>query len=199
MTGRRVADRNSERPAALIILGIGAAAALASMFGSVWVVRAGVVVALAMGALAVWAVYRQIDGIRKEHALQLRHEVQLRIKAIDKHHADSVALIERFNARAEGLNNVIQKLRAQLAAAKAELSAMRGNAAWLRAEVADRQARIDELTARVEQLEQRELEIAQRQADPKVEDLWGSDEPPTIIDLKRLQIQEVLEERARIA
>ncbi|RRD45839.1 hypothetical protein [Tessaracoccus sp. OH4464_COT-324] len=198
MTGRHEAPQKNERRAALLILGIGSAAALSSTLGSLWVVRAGVGVAVIMAILVVWVVFREIDELRKQHAEELRNEVQLRIQAIDKHHAESVALIERFNARAEGLNNIIQKLRSQLAAAKAELSSMRGNAAWLRAEVAERQARVAELETRVAELERKELDAAERLVDPQVEDIWSADEHPTVIDLSRLQIKEVLEEQDRL-
>ena len=138
MVGRRVARNSSERTLALTILIVGTLVSLASMAGNVWVVRGGVVVALLMAFLAVYVVRRALLRERATHAEELRHEVELRSQQADRHHEESVAMIERYNARAENLKAVIGKLRGQLGAAKAELSSMRGNSAWLRAEVAER-------------------------------------------------------------
>lgn len=203
MAGRHVASSKNERTTALLILGIGAVAAFASMLGNVWVVRAGVLVAVVMATIALYVSFHEVKRIREEHSAALRRESEIRMKLSDKHHADSVAMIDRFNARAENLNQIIVKLRSQLGAAKSELSSMRGNAAWLRAEVAERQARIDELTARIAELEaQRDeeaaedsiVELPERQAlYPQVDDVWGEEEHPTIIDLSKLHIDEVLD------
>lgn len=209
MAGRHVAPASKERNAALLILGIGAAAALASTLGSIWVVRAGVVVAVVMAAVALFVAFRQIDRIRVEHREQLREEVRLRMALSEKHHADSVAMIERFNARADNLNQVIVKLRSQLGAAKAEISSMRGNAAWLRAEVAERQALVEQLTRRIAELEAMQAAEAHDHEDavvelpeqatlyPQVDDIWGEEEHPTMIDLSRLQIEAAIDEPER--
>lgn len=196
MAGRRVANSSSERNAALIILGIGIAAALASLFGSIWIVRAGVLVAIVMAAIALQVAFRQVKQIREEHAAQLRREVELRTSAAEKHHADSVAMIERFDARAHQQNGVIEKLRSQLGAAQAELSSMRGNAVWLRAEVAERQARIEALIQRIQELEAGQpgnvVELPERELiGPSVEDIWGEDEHPTMVDLRMLHLDEI--------
>ncbi len=198
MAARHSAPSSNERTSALLILGIGAASALASMLGSTWVVRGGVVVAIVMATIALFVAFKQIDALRAQFREQIREEAELRIALTDKHHADSVAMIERFNTRAHNLNQVILKLRSQLGAAKAELSSMRGNAAWLRAEVAERQARIEELEARIAELEARQQDevVALPAADalvPSVEDLWGENEHPTMIDLAKLQIDAALD------
>lgn len=207
MAGRHVASSTNERNTALLILGIGAVAAAASMFGNIWVVRAGVVVAVVMATIALYVSFREVKRIRDEHSAALRRESEIRMALSDKHHADSVAMIDRFNARAENLNAIIVKLRSQLGSAKKELSAMRGNAAWLRAEVAERQARIEELAARIAELESQRDEAEQESSIvelpeasslyPQVDDIWGEDEHPTIIDLAKLHLDEVLDEDLR--
>lgn len=204
MAGRRVAPNSSERNAALIILTVGSAAALASLFGSIWVVRAGVVVAVAMAVVALVVSFAQIKRLQEEHARELRHEVELRTAAAERHHADSVAMIDRFNQRAASLNSVITQLRSQLAAARSELSTMRGNAAWLRGEVAERQARVEALNARIAELEQqlrgaeereaeesRIIELVPDRPSPSVEDIWGDDEHPTLVDIRMVNIDEL--------
>lgn len=207
MSGRHFASSKNERNTALLILGIGALAAVASMFGNIWVVRAGVVVAIVMAIFSLYVSFLEVKRIREEHSEALRRESEIRMALSDKHHADSVAMIDRFNARAENLNAIIAKLRSQLGAAKKELSSMRGNAAWLRAEVAERQSRIEELTARIAELESQLDEADQEHSIvelpeasslyPQVGDIWGEDEHPTIIDLAKLHLDEVLGEDLR--
>ena len=195
MAGRRVAQKSSERTVALTILVVGTLVSLASMLGNVWLVRAGVVVAILMAFAAVYVVWRQLRTERVQHLEEIKHEVELRSQQADRHHEESVAMIERYNARAENLNSVIAKLRSQLGAAKSELSSMRGNSAWLRAEVAERQARIDALEKRIAKLEaEREAEDTgnivelHTELHPSHEEIWGDDEHPTMVDLAKLNL-----------
>ena len=162
MAGRRAASKSSERTVAVAILAVGTVASLASLLGGVWVVRAGVVVAVAMALAAFWFASRELAAERARHATEMKHEVTLRAQQASRFHEESVAMIGRFNARAENLQAVIAKLRSQLGAAKSELSSMRGNAVWLRAEVAERQARIEQLEARIAELESEEITNIQR-------------------------------------
>ncbi|MBB1508476.1 hypothetical protein ACX1DX_07820 [Tessaracoccus sp. Y36] len=199
MVGRRAAHKSSERTIALTILAVGTVVSLASMAGNVWLVRAGVIVAVLMAVAAVYVVWRQLSFERVLHSEELKHEVDLRSQQADRHHAESVAMIERYNARADNLKAVIAKLRGQLGAAKSELSSMRGNSVWLRAEVAERQARIVALEKRIADLE---AERAERQAEntanivelpsralhPSIDDIWGEDEHPTMVDIAKLNL-----------
>ncbi|MDO5677625.1 MAG: hypothetical protein Q4G35_09005 [Propionibacteriaceae bacterium] len=196
MAGRRVAKNPSQRTVALTILIVGTLVSLASLLGNVWVVRAGVVVAILMAFAAVYAVVSQLRAERMLHAEELKHEVDLRAVQAERHHEESVAMIGRYNARAENLKAVIAKLRSQLGAAKSELSSMRGNSAWLRAEVAERQARIEALEKRIAELEAaRESEdtanivtLPGRALHPSHEEIWGEDEHPTMVDLAKLNL-----------
>lgn len=196
MAGRRVASNQGERNVALIILVVGSAAALASLFGGIWLVRAGVVVAVGMAAIALWVAFGQVRRIREEHALEMKREHELRFALSERHHSDSVAMIDRFNARARNLQTIIDQLRSQLGTARAELSSMRGNAAWLRAEVAERQGRIEQLEARIAELEalnsSNVVEMPEHTgALPSIKDIWGEDEHPTMVDLRRVNLDEL--------
>lgn len=176
---------------ALTILGVGTVAALASLFGGVWVVRIGVVVAIAMAYAAVYVAWRELKAERARHNEEIRHEVSLRATQASRFHEESVAMIGRFNARTENLQAVIAKLRGQLGTAKAELSSMRGNNAWLRAEVAERQAQIEALEARIAELEAEDtanIVALPRHVRPSIEDVWGEDEHPTMVDLAKLNL-----------
>ena len=185
---------NSERTIALTILGVGTAASLASMLGGVWVVRAGVVVAILMAFAATYVAWRELKLEREKHAVEIKREVSLRSVQAARFHNESVAMIDRYNARAENLQAVIAKLRSQLGAARSELSSMRGNAAWLRAEVAERQSRVEQLERRIAELEAEDTaNIVQlpRTVTPSIDDIWGEDEHPTMVDLAKMNLDGV--------
>lgn len=193
MAGRRAERNSSERAVALTILIVGTVVALASMVGDVWVVRGGVVIAILMAFAAVYVAWRELDAERARHTVAMKAEVELRSKQAARFHAESVAMIERYNSRAENLKAVIAKLRAQLASARAELSTMRGNAVWLRGEVAERQARIEALERRIAELEAEEtgniVAMPRPVLQPSIEDIWGEDEHPTMVNLAKLNLE----------
>lgn len=203
MAGRREAAAPSERRSALTILAVGTIVSVASLLGSVWVVRAGVVVAIAMAFAAVAAAWRQLEIERASHRAEVREQVAVRVALAERHHAEQVAMIDRFTARSENLKEIIAQLRRQLALATAELSSMRGNAVWLRAEVAERQAHIDELVSRIAMLESEHSEklvLLPRRGSavgvqPSTEDIWDADEHPTMVDLAKLQLDGIPELR----
>ena len=200
MPGRRVAHKSSERTLALSILTVGTVVSAASLFGGVWIIRAGVVVAIGMAFAAVFVAWRELAAERVRHAEDLKHETELRSVQAERFHEESVAMIGRFNARAENLQAVIAKLRGQLAAAKSELSSMRGNAAWLRAEVAERQATIDALELKIAELEAEDtgniVALPSRpEVSPSINEIWGEDEHPTMVDLTKLNLDVLMELR----
>ena len=192
MAGRRASQKSSERTLALTILGVGTAVSIASLVGDVWIVRAGLLVAVVMAFAAVLVAWRELKVERERHALDMKHEIALRSQQAARFHEESVAMIGRFNARSENLQSVIAKLRSQLGAAKAELSSMRGNAVWLRAEVAERQARIEALESRIAELEAEDtanIVDLPRRVSPSINDIWGQDEHPTMVDLAKLNLE----------
>lgn len=157
-----------------------------------------------MAFAAVAVAWQELERERKEHREEIKEQISARTALSERHHADSVAMIERFTARTDNLKAVIATLRRQLGSANAELSSMRGNAVWLRAEVAERQARVDALTTRIAELEAEHSEKlvllprhgAASDLHPSAEDIWGSDEHPTMVDLAKLQLDGVPELRS---
>ncbi|HMR50751.1 MAG TPA: hypothetical protein PKA68_16010 [Arachnia sp.] len=191
MVGSHVSRPVSERGVALTILVVGLVAAAASLFGDIWVVRAGLLVAVVIAVTAFVVAGRQLHRERQEHAEQLRREMDLRTQQADRFHTDSLAMIDRFNERIENLKGIVLKLRGQLAAAQSEMSSMRGNAAWLRGEIAERQARIEALETQITDLEAgKESNIVEFRAglQPTVDDVWGDDEHPTMVDMGKLDL-----------
>lgn len=205
MSGRHVAKSSSERSIAIGILIVGSLVVLGSLLGGIWVVRAGAVVALLMAVAAVSVAWMELKRERAEHREEIKRQVAIRVEQAERHHAESVAMIDRFNERAQNLKSMIAKLRRQLGAANSELSTMRGNSAWLRGEVAERQSRIDALEAKIAELEERL--VAEEEARQEIEEssnivelpryakgeeaieLWISDdEHPTMVDLAKLNM-----------
>lgn len=202
MAGRHAASPSTERRTAWTILAVGTIVSVASLLGSIWLIRAGVVVAIVMAFAAFHMAWRQLERERNDHAAEIRSQVASRVALSERHHSDSVAMIDRFTARTDNLKSVIAKLRRQLAAANSELSSMRGNAVWLRAEVAERQAKVEELTNRIAELEARAESTVLRMprrgtaaVSPSVEEIWRDNEHPTIIDLTKLQLDGIPELR----
>ncbi|MGO1385506.1 MAG: hypothetical protein ACTHWA_04455 [Arachnia sp.] len=202
MAGRRVAQKSSERNLALTILLVGTLATIASLFGGIWFVRGGALVAVVMAFAAVGIAWRELERERSAHREEVRRQVALRVEQSDRHHGDSMAMLDRFARRVENLKSVIATQRRQLGAANAELSSMRGNSVWLRGEIAERQSRIDALTVRLTSLEADEtgniIDLPRRGAaaqDPRVEDLWDDGEHPTMVNLSRIQLDAFEESR----
>lgn len=202
MAGRHAKLPLTERRTAWTILAVGTIVSIASLFGSVWLIRAGVLVAIGMAFLAVHITWKQLERERNEHLEQIREQVAIRTALSEKHHSDSVAMIDRFTARSDALKSIIFKLRRQLAAANGELSTMRGNSVWLRAEVSERQATIEALNSRIAELEtelgEKVVTMPRRgttNVQPSVEDIWQDDEHPTLVDLTKLQLDDITERR----
>ena len=202
MAGRRVVQKSSERNLALTILIVGTLATVASLFGGIWFVRGGALVAVVMAFVAVGIAWRELERERSAHREEVRHQVALRVEQSDKHHGDSMAMLDRFGDRVDNLKAVIATQRRQLGAANAELSSMRGNSVWLRGEIAERQSRVDALTARLIDLETKHADNVidlprhgTASSDPKVEDLWADDEHPTMVNLAAIQLDAFEESR----
>ncbi len=212
MSARHVAKNSSERTTAIIILTVAFVVVAASLLGEIWLVRIGAVAGVVLASVAVFVAWQELRRERAEHRAEIKRQISLRQDQAERHHAESIAMIDRFNERAQNLKAMIARLRSQLASAHAELSTMRGNAAWLRGEVAERQARIDELETRIVALEE-QLAAVEAQEDPSnvvelprvigadhVIELWdGDDDAPTMIKLSQLNLAHYDEPLAREA
>lgn len=202
MAGRRVAKKSSERNLALTILIVGTLATVALLFGSVWFVRFGAVVAVAMAFAAVLVARRELERERSLHQEEVKRQVELRVEQADMHHSDSMAMMDRFTERVDNLKGVIATLRRQLGAAHSELSSMRGNSVWLRGEIAERQSRIDVLSKRLAEVEAEQSanvislpRYGTARLNPRAEDLWNADEHPTMVDLAKVELDQFEEIR----
>ena len=191
MSGRHVAKSSSERSIAIGILSVGSLVVLGSLLGGIWVVRAGAVVALVMAVAAVSVAWMELKRERTEHREEIKRQVAIRVEQAERHHAESVAMIDRFNERAQNLKSMIAKLRRQLGAANSELSTMRGNSAWLRGEVAELEERLAAEEEARQEIEESSniVELPRYAKGEKAIELWISDdEHPTMVDLAKLNM-----------
>ncbi|PIF02757.1 MAG: hypothetical protein CR979_00805 [Propionibacterium sp.] len=192
------AERPVERTVTLAILIIGTVVSVALAFGTDWTVRIGLGVAIAMAFTSAIMSWRELDRVSEAYRLELKAVLAANMEQADRHHRDSLELIDRYDAHADQLRAMIRKINTQLGSAHAELAAMRGNSVWLRGEIAERQARIEVLEKRVA-----ELQSMQSKGDsdtnllslprygvssgqdplPTAEELWADGDYPTIVDL----------------
>lgn len=208
VSGKRQADRSVERRITLAVLVIGSIASIALAFGPEWMVRIGVGVALVMAFVSVALSWRELERVHVAHRIELKALYNASMEQADRHHQESLAMVERFDARAEQLKETINRVTSELAAARSELSTMRGNSAWLRGEIAERQSRIHTLESRISELETVRDDardnliqlprygVASEQENlPTAEELWSEGNHPTVVDLRMLAFPEVLEIR----
>lgn len=208
VSGKRQADRSVERRITFAVLVVGSIASIALAFGPEWMVRIGVGVALVMAFVSVALSWRELERVHAAHRIELKALYSASMEQANRHHQESLAMVERFDARAEQLKETINRVTSELAAARSELSTMRGNGAWLRGEIAERQSRIFALESRISELETaREdardnlIQLPRYGADvsqedlPTAEELWSDGNHPTVVDLRMLAFPEVFEVR----
>jgi hypothetical protein len=196
---------------------MGAVLAIAAAFGPVWVVRAGVGIALIAGLLAVRWGWQELRQAREEagrtqvadlrnHNAQLSTERQRNLEVVDTLRTQSEDGAEKL----VGLQVTIGQLRT-------EISSLNGDKTGLQADLAERNHRITQLTATLadheSELARLRNELAELEAEivaipryaaaadwdalPSAEDLWASGNYPTVVDLQRLAYPPVTEERRR--
>ena len=152
---RSVADNSPSlfRSPAFIVLVVGTVVALACGLGPAWLVRVGVGVALLTAFCSLALTWREMDRMVARHAAELGEARALTRTAREQgraaarsHHAESMAMINRFTTRQAAH-------RAHIAAARAEADQLRTSLASTRLDVEAKQTRIASLNHTVRQLE----------------------------------------------
>ena len=150
-------------------------------------IRALGVAAVVTALVSVWLMWRQMQQLVREHlaevaTLRKEHETALR-EANSAHHAETMAMIERFNARKAGYEE-------QIAAARAEVAELRASLASSELDNEAKQTRISALNKRVADLE---LEAAK--IDAEVMNLPRRGLGSRTLDLSKLPLVYPIEER----
>ncbi|RCK69186.1 hypothetical protein DT076_12690 [Desertihabitans brevis] len=201
----------SGRTLSIAVFAVGAVVAVAAAFGTEWIIRAGLAVAVLAGGLALllaWrAAARALRQQRERHAETLRAQVSAHRDEVRTERANTMAVLdtleERFanqrkhtevlEHRVTTLRSQVADLRHQIARLLPEVSTLRGDKAALTAQVAERDATLVELRA---ELARREAELVSlsggevvhhpRMLDqlPTAEQIWADGDHPTVIDLR---------------
>ena len=198
---KRVEKDTGERKGVLAILIVATVVAVVcGVIPSIWVVRAGVLVALVGAWVSVFMAWRQVDAIRHMHfdALkELRHAASEQEK---RHHAESMEMIDTFSRRVGSISKTLADTRAKLDRAENELSTLRGDKAALQYKVTAFNKKVTSLEMRITELE---TELDALLADgrsgrlatlrtvtdagvPTAEEIWGDGNDATIADLSRV-------------
>ncbi|MDN5727765.1 MAG: hypothetical protein L0G99_17820 [Propionibacteriales bacterium] len=132
-----------------VILAVGALLSFAAMFGPVWVVRIGVVLAVLAAVGAVVAAWREIG----HHLVAKRRELADQKLSLSRAHGDhlrgerkhNAAVLDTLRAQIDRTNNLVDRLaddvsgrRAEIAELRREISGLRGDKLSLAAQVSER-------------------------------------------------------------
>lgn len=164
--GRHAAKsrRSSLQRAALIVLIVGAVAAVALALGPVWVVRAGVAVAIIAGVIATIVSFkdlrqqkleteRRLIAQSREHGATLTEERKRNGEVVSSLRQSNVETTQRLRVSRQEAHDAqvrIVQLNGTIGKLNSELSSLRGNNAALRQDMRERDRRLKELTAELE-------------------------------------------------
>lgn len=139
------------------VLVIGTALSLGSLAGPDWMLRIGIVIALASAAVSCALAWRELHLARRQHAQDLlaasrRHAEQL--SAARQHNTD---VLDTVSSRARRWRGEVDRQQTQIAGLRVEVTALRADAASMRHQlkVAD-----GVITGLRETVRERDLELA---------------------------------------
>ena len=147
--------------AAVVVLALAVVAAAASTLGTLWIVRAGVAVAVAGGivalVLAVRGARRDRSRLRAEVAAVSLTQSRAHGEQLHAERAHNAAVLDtltgRITAQAADLSQALDQVAAQtevIGALRSTISTQRGDKASLRLELARREQLVAELRAKVD-------------------------------------------------
>ncbi|WP_432558665.1 hypothetical protein [Granulicoccus sp. GXG6511] len=195
---------SSLRRAAIYTLGAGGVLAIAAAFGPIWIVRAGIALALIAGVLAIRFAWRETRQERIEHGKEIVRQVRSHGEQLSVERQRNLEIVDVLRRANEDSDEEVVKLQIRIGQLRTELSSLRGDNASLKADVVLRDRQIKRLTTDLAARED-ELRILKGLADdaevlsmprygtkadwdalPTAEDLWADGNYPTVVDLQRL-------------
>lgn len=144
------------RTTTLAVLVVGSILALGCAFGPAWLVRVGLAIAVLTAVASVLTTWRQMDRMVAEHTAQLQQLRDEAREAAHRHHAESMAMIDRFAARTAAWKQ-------EIAEARSEIEALRADHAAASLDAEAKQTRISALNKVVADLE-KQLRAAEQGA-----------------------------------
>lgn len=214
---------NALRRAGIITLAAGAVLAIAAAFGPVWVVRAGIAIALVAGLIVLLLARKAVRRAQVEHRSEIRdtmHSHGRNLSVERQHNGEVLSVMKSYNDRAD---SKLAALHGDIDRLRTEINALLGEQAGLQADVIERDLMISRLKrdlarAEAELTELRAAEAAEAEesdsaqivsmprhvmtesqwaALPTAEELWNTGEHPSIASLEKLAFPGSVENQAR--
>ena len=173
----RFASSSPLRRNAWISLAVSSVVAVACAFGTLWVTRAGIAVAIVGGLLAAKFAWQEIRASRNALLAQNSADARDAAALLHSERAQHVRLLGVLQLRNADLRSMLNTSRAVAAVLSQEAAQLRGDKAALELELAKQQ------------------ESAQAQVFPwprrvtghgEAQDIWVSDGAPTVVELQAL-------------
>lgn len=173
----RFASSSPLRRNAWISLAVSSVVAVACAFGTLWVTRAGIAVAIAGGLLATKFAWQEIRASRNALLAQNSADARDAAALLHSERAQHVRLLGVLQARNADLRSRLNTSRAEAAVLSQEAAQLRGDKAALETELAKLQAPAE---AQVFAWPRR------MSGQGEAHDIWGSDGAPTVVELQAL-------------
>ena len=145
------------RRAATIVLVVGTIISVAAAFGPVWVVRLGVVVAVAAAVIATLLAWREVRADRRRHAAAMLASTRAHGETLRTERAHNSGVLQVVTERNVAALGEISRQQTVIAQLRGEVSSLKGDRAALSAEITRRQEVIASLQDTVRA---REAELA---------------------------------------
>ncbi len=164
--GTRRASTSALRRATESVLLLGTVLAVAAMFGPLWLVRTGVVVAVGAGVLACTLGWRELRSVRRLHAQAMLSASQRHRAAMTQERDVNTAVLDALVARLRSAQVLNSGQRVSIAALREQMAALNGDKAQLGTELARRDIRISSLRKAVAA---RDAELSSLRGEPTAE------------------------------
>ncbi|HEY5820929.1 MAG TPA: hypothetical protein VIT20_03060 [Propionibacteriaceae bacterium] len=215
-TPHRQAKTSPLRRTSEIVLVAGTVIAVAAAFGPTWLVRVGVVVAVAAAVVACVFAWRELFFVRRKHAKDMLEASQQHGKVLHEERTRTGAVVDTLTKRVKDAGVVIDGQRVVIATLRTEISGLNGDRAYLRSEIEHRETVITSLR---ETVRSREAELialhdeggqggeasvhhmprrvlAEHESAwedvPNADELWSDGSHPTVVDMKLIDTAMVL-------
>jgi hypothetical protein len=200
------------RRASQIALLVGAGLAVAAAFGPLWIVRAGIALAIIAGFVAVryaWQEQRQTREEAGRTSLRQLREHSTLLSTERRRNSEVVSVLRQHN---DSATERLAEREMTIGQLSSELSSLRGSNAVLRSELVESDQRITQLRAslaeHVAELQQhtpegeanviaisRHAVVTDWDALPSAEDLWATGNHPAVVDLQNLADPTLFEQK----
>lgn len=202
----------SQRLSPCVLLA-GAVLSVAAAFGPVWVVRAGIALALIAGVIGCLLAWHDLTAVRRQHSMQNLATGKAHGAALTEERRQHTSVLDTLTDWINTAQAGIESQRIRIGQLTAEISALRGDNAFLKGEVSQREVTIASLreTVAARETELRALTGADDgtdaeimalprrvkidacwQALPTAEEPWADGTHPTVVDLRTLEAALVL-------